>query len=232
MVAGPVQLTVLFLIPDAMEIINDIVMPMARSPWIYLIVFLCVMGDGFIPPVPAETVVVPLAALAAAEGQPLLWPLMLAAALGSVLGDHVAYGVGRMVDRQRLTSGYLRRLEPLILKVEAGLEKRLGLTLVSMRYLPGLRITTNLAAGMVDTSYGRFLPWCTVAGICWALFMTLAGYLAGHWFGENTWIAIIVALFFAMTVSLVLEWAVQLLPVRRCCKRLVRAVSRASLRQP
>ncbi|SED60110.1 membrane protein DedA, SNARE-associated domain [Rhodobacter sp. 24-YEA-8] len=232
MVAGPVRLTALFLIPGAMEIINDIVMPMARSPWIYLIVFLCVMGDGFIPPVPAETVVVPLAALAAAESQPLLWPLMLAAALGSVLGDHVAYGAGRMVDRQRLTSGYLRRLEPLIMKVEAGLEKRLGLTLVSMRYLPGLRITTNLAAGMVDTSYWRFLPWCTVAGICWALFMTLAGYLAGHWFGENTWIAIIVALFFAMTVSLVLEWAVKLLPVQRCCKRFVRAVSRASLRQP
>lgn len=43
--------------------VNDIVLGLAGSPWVYLVVFGFVAIDAFVPPVPSESALVALAAV-------------------------------------------------------------------------------------------------------------------------------------------------------------------------
>lgn len=67
-------------------------MPLICSPWLYVIVFLAVAIDGFLPVVPSEAVVIGLSALSAAGSPHPLW-LAVAVVAGGVTGDRVASSV-------------------------------------------------------------------------------------------------------------------------------------------
>ena len=53
-----------------MDILNDFVLPLATSPWVYLVALLLVVLDGVFPVFPSEVVIVGLAALAASSAVP------------------------------------------------------------------------------------------------------------------------------------------------------------------
>ena len=60
----------------------------------YITIFLVVAGDGIFPILPGETSIV-AGAVFAASGDLWLWAVILAGAVGAVVGDSLAYWVGR-----------------------------------------------------------------------------------------------------------------------------------------
>ena len=52
------------------QAINDFILAAAGQPWVLVLVFACCVIDGFFPPIPSESVVVGLAAVAATADVP------------------------------------------------------------------------------------------------------------------------------------------------------------------
>lgn len=197
-----------------MDILNDVVLPLASSPWIYLITLLLVLVDGFFPPFPSETVVVALAALAASNGVPDLWPLLAVSAVGAFLGDNVAYGIGRACGKGRIERIKFRPLTRLLHWAEKGLAARPGTLVLSARYVPMGRIAVNVTAGAIGYSYWRFVPWCMLAGLLWASYNIAIGYLAGQWFEDNPLLGMVIAIVLAVGLGWLLDVCIGVIKAR------------------
>ena len=65
----------------------------------FLLIFCFI--DGFVPILPSETLIVALGALSVTSGQPNMWWVMAAAALGAIAGDNMAYMLGRQIGVER-----------------------------------------------------------------------------------------------------------------------------------
>lgn len=191
-----------------MDIVGDYVLPFAASPWIYAVAFLLIAVDGFFPPFPSESVVVGLAALAAASGVPDPGLLLVAAAAGAVAGDNVAYLGGRMIGRGRLLGLGFAPLVRLLGWAEAGLAARPGTLFLAARYMPLGRFAVNVTAGAVAYPFGRFLPWCVAAGASWAGYTVLVGLAAGRWFEQQPLVGMIVAIILALGLGWLLDLAI------------------------
>src|SRR5919107_1814712 len=64
------------------------------SPWIFAALFAFAALDAFFPIVPSESLVI-TAGVFAANGEPNLVGIILAAAAGAFVGDHISYFIGR-----------------------------------------------------------------------------------------------------------------------------------------
>ena len=164
----------------------------------YWAIMLIVAGDGLIPILPGETAIV-AAAVLAANGSLNLWLVILAGAVGAVVGDSAAYWIGRTGH------GPIRRTVSRFAGVErlAAAERmvqRQGPALVFVgRFLPGIRIAINLSCGAGHMSFPRFLTFDVLGGLAWATQAALLGYFAGKAFADQLWVAFVVA--FAVTRS-------------------------------
>ncbi|MBN9364463.1 MULTISPECIES: VTT domain-containing protein [unclassified Devosia] len=197
-----------------MDILNDYVLPLAASPWIYAIAFVLIAVDGFFPPFPSESVVVALAALSASNGVPDIGPLLAVAAAGAVAGDTVAYLGGRAIGRRRLLQLRFAPLARLVGWAEAGLAARPGTLFLAARYIPLGRFGVNVTAGAVDYPFRRFLPWCIAAGASWAGYTVLVGFAAGKWFEQQPLLGMAVAIIVAFALGWLLDLAIGLVRTR------------------
>jgi membrane-associated protein len=197
-----------------MDILNDYVLPLAASPWIYAIAFVLIAVDGFFPPFPSESVVVALAALSASNGVPDIGPLLAVAAAGAIAGDNVAYLGGRAIGRRRLLQLRFAPLARLVGWAEAGLAARPGTLFLAARYIPLGRFGVNVTAGAVDYPFRRFLPWCIAAGASWAGYTVLVGFAAGKWFERQPLLGMAVAIIVAFALGWLLDLAIGLVRTR------------------
>ena len=81
--------------------LGNLVTMVVVSPWAMLVLFALCMLDGFLPPVPSESVVIALAALSVTGAAPPVPLLILVAALGAFAGDQIAYRLGARVPMER-----------------------------------------------------------------------------------------------------------------------------------
>lgn len=187
-----------------MDIINDLILQAAASPWLYLVMFATAVIDGFFPPIPSETVLVAAAAVAASTGETNMPLLIAVAALGAMIGDNIAYAIGRSVGTTRFT--WMRRP-----KVAAAFERaqrtlsRSGAPLIlGARYIPIGRVAVNMSAGALGYSWRRFLPLSVVGGIMWAAYSAGIGLLAGRWLEDQPLLSAV----FGVAFTLVLGFAI------------------------
>lgn len=164
----------------------------------YWAVLLVVAGDGVFPALPGETAIV-AAAVLAAEGTLSLPLVILAGAVGAVIGDSAAYWIGRggggPIKRTVTRIAGAERLEAAERMVQ-----RQGPALVFVgRFLPGIRIAINLSCGAGQMAYGRFLFFDILGAIVWSSQAALLGYFAGKAFADQLWVAFVVA--FAVTAA-------------------------------
>lgn len=167
----------------------------------YWAVMLLVAGDGVMPILPGETAIV-AAAVLAAGGSMNLWLVILAGAVGAVIGDSAAYWIGRAgSDRLR---GWLRRAAgEARLEAAERMVRRQGPALVfAGRFLPGIRIAINLSCGAGQMSYRRFLLFDATGGLVWSAQAALLGFFAGKAFADQVWVAFVVA--FSVTAAVAL----------------------------
>ena len=89
---------------------NELIQTHATASWAVPVVFLLAALDGIVPPLPAESVVIALAAVSAVtEGPHPLW-LGAGAAAGAFAGDNLAYRLGRRFGLRRLQRSRHARL--------------------------------------------------------------------------------------------------------------------------
>jgi membrane protein DedA with SNARE-associated domain len=142
----------------------------------YFTVFGLVFADAIVPIFPGETTLT-TASVAAADGTLDLALVIVAGALGAILGDSALYWIAR-TGPKRLKS----RLEAASTKderVESGLDLlgRSGPLLIACgRFVPGVRFAVNVMMGMTEYPYRRFLLFSAIGGSAWATYTCVLAY--------------------------------------------------------
>jgi membrane-associated protein len=163
------------------QAILDFLHQVITSPWVYAVILAVALVDAFFPLVPGETAVITAGVFAASTGTPNLALVIVAAAVGAFVGDHVSYRLGRS------SIGRLRgkpRTQAVFDWADRALRERGGLVLVIARYIPGGRTATTLTAGAVNYSPRRFAFFDAIAALSWGCYSALIGYVGGAAF-EN-----------------------------------------------
>jgi membrane protein DedA with SNARE-associated domain len=155
--------------------------------------------DGVFPVIPSE-----VAVLAAGVLAHTLWPVVLAAAVGVFIGDHLAYGLARSVVGPRLISRS-KRISRAVGVAAGHLDRRAPMLIVASRFLPGGRVTMNLACGTAAVPLLRFTPASAVAALAWATYTAGLGYMGGATFAENPLLGIAAGLGLSVALGGVIE---------------------------
>lgn len=185
----------------------DHLVNLSASPWTYALVFAFAAGDVIAPILPSETLVVAASALAA-SGRLSLVLVLLAAAIGALAGDNVAYLIGRAFAGRvkRWLEGH-EKSERRLAWAERQLERRGGTVIVAARFVPGGRTATMIAAGLVGTRWPRFVGFDLAAASIWALYSGLIGFFGGRAFEDEPLIGIAFAIGTAFVLGIIAEGA-------------------------
>lgn len=151
----------------------------------YTAIFAAMFLENLIPPIPSE-LIMPLGGFYVQQGQLDFVPVVLAGLLGTVLGAIPWYGVGRVINEQRLET-WLRRhgrwigISPEELLRSRRWFSRYGSALVFWgRLVPGIRTLISVPAGIELMPITPFLIWTTAGSLIWTLLLTFAGWGLGE----------------------------------------------------
>ena len=137
----------------------------------------------------SEDVTCIAAGLLVSQGRIGLIAASAACAAGILFGDLLIYGAGRFLGRPALGRWPLKwMVSPRALARSSEWFARRGpAVIVGSRFLPGTRVATYFAAGLLKTSFWKFLLYFTVAVALWTpLLVGLASWLGARvlpWFG-------------------------------------------------
>lgn len=186
-------------------VFQTLVDSITASGWVYPLILGIAALDAVFPLVPSEATVIAAAALAGA-GDLVLAFVLLAGAAGAVIGDNVAYLLGRagqgpVVGRLLRSDKWRSRVR----RAEAALRERSGTIIVVSRFIPGGRTATMLSAGLVGLSWRRFVAYDLAAGLMWAGYATVIGWVGGKAFAEKPLQALLLAFALAAALTLAIE---------------------------
>jgi membrane-associated protein len=179
----------------------------------YLLVLALAAFDVVVPVLPSESAVI-LGGVLAWQGRLHPVPLILAAAAGAIAGDHLSYAIGRWTQRgrpqpHRRGDRRMGKAERLQLWAARQLDRRGPALLIVARFIPGGRTASTFMSGRTAYPLSRFTPPVVAAGLLWASFATMLGYVGGQTFHEQTLLAtglgMLLALGFAVLVELVMS---------------------------
>jgi membrane-associated protein len=198
------------------DTLNALVLALAGSAWVYPVVFALVVIDGFFPPLPSETAVVALGALAVSAGTPHPVWLLAVAAMGAVLGDSTAYLIGRRIGLTRFRWQRRPAVVRMNQRARTTLLARPASLLLTARYIPVGRVAVNMTAGATRFPFRRFVPLAILGGFCWASYSVLIGAVAGAWLKHNPLLGALLAVVAALILGLVIDAGVsRMLRARR-----------------
>ena len=155
----------------------------------YLLLAVAMLLENVVPPIPSE-VILPLGGFLVQQGQLGMLPVVLACLLGTVLGAWFWYGVGRLVDLERLERWFAARggwlgLGPGALTTSREWFGRHGTALIFWgRMVPGVRTLVSVPAGLDRMPQVPFLAWTIAGSLLWVTALTLAGRLLGAGYGQ------------------------------------------------
>jgi len=151
----------------------------------YLVIAAVMLVENLFPPIPSE-LVMPLAGFYVQQGKLDLVPVLLAGLIGTVLGAWFWYGVGRLINEQRIEH-WLERHGRWIGISLADLARsrrwfnRHGSALVFWgRIIPGVRTMISVPAGIELMPQLSFLAWTTAGSLVWVTVLTLLGQGLGE----------------------------------------------------
>ncbi|HEY4270070.1 MAG TPA: VTT domain-containing protein, partial [Galbitalea sp.] len=167
--------------------------------------------DGFFPFVPGETAVVTLSTVAATSGGvgaagvgPLVVVLSVAVA-ATMVGDALAFTIGRRIGIERWGWMRGRRMSAAFARASTGLRRRPGLYLVGAKFLPFVRVAVTMTAGASGLSVRRYLPRSLVASSIYTLYHVGIGAAAGTWLPISPLFAAIAAIATVFAVGAAIE---------------------------
>ncbi|MET8246408.1 DedA family protein [Streptomyces sp. NPDC005202] len=109
-----------------------------------------------------------------------LAPLLVAAAVGALVGSQCGYLLGRRAGGALLARSRSQRLHEGAKRAEELLERYgLAKAIVLARFVPVVRTVLNPMAGALGVPVRTFTVWQVVGGLVWSIGLTLAGYALG-----------------------------------------------------
>lgn len=182
------------------------VLALVGSPWVFVVLYLFATIDGFFPPIPSESVVIALATLAMAQGEPNLVLVILVAAAGAFTGDQIAYQIGTRVKVREVRFLRSARAQATIDWAERALEHRGASFIIAARYIPVGRVAVNMTAGALGYSRRRFSALAALAALTWGVYSTAIGIGAAAWLGHNPILAVVVGVVGGVLLGVVIDW--------------------------
>lgn len=170
------------------------------SPWTYLFLVGIAALDVIFPLVPSETSVI-LAGVIAASGDLVLAAVIACAAAGAILGDNVSYWIGRLAGERIVARFFSGERRKRIDWAEKQIDDRGPYLIVVGRFIPGGRTAVTLASGLLEMRWRKFLAFDVAAGLVWASYAALLGYVGGRTFEEDPLKGFIIAFAVALAVT-------------------------------
>ncbi len=150
---------------------------------IYAILFLIVFVETGVvlwPFLPGDSLLFVSGTLAAA-GDMDITTLIVVLICAALTGDHVNYGIGRLVGPKVFQRERSRWFNPAHLaRAHSFYERHGGKTIILARFIPIIRTYAPFVAGVGAMPYLRYLGFCIVAAVLWVVSLCLAGYYFGN----------------------------------------------------
>ncbi len=150
-------------------------------------VWVCLAAGPFVQ----EDAALVAAAGLAASGMVAPAPVFGVFLAALVISDVWKYALGRAAHR----IAWARRLaeRPAARRAQTLLHQSLGRTLMTVRFIPGARVATYVAAGYVRAPFGRFAAWVAVSAalLCAITFVVFLGAGAALGAQVRPWLPVI-----------------------------------------
>ena len=160
-----------------MEIITDLLDHLN-----YFYVFLLMLLESTVFPVPSELVVAP-AAFRAAAGELNVWLVVLLATLGADCGASINYAAGYFLGRPIIYRFANSRWGHLCLINQQKVEKSEKyfydhgmIATITGRLIPGIRHLISIPAGLSEMNYWKFLLYTTLGAGAWHCILAALGW--------------------------------------------------------
>ncbi len=189
--------------PDLSQLLYGI----AESPWALVTLALLLIVDGFFPFVPGETYVVTLATLGVTGHGPAPWAVMVVATLATMVGDGIAFIIGRRIGTDRWAWMRRPRVASSFGWAARGLVKRPALFLIAAKFVPFVRVVVTMTAGAGGLAVRRYLPISLVASILYTGYHVLVALIAGSVFTATPLIGAGLAIVTVLVLGFVIERA-------------------------
>ncbi len=203
-----------------------------HSLWLAVAIFLTAFLETLVMVGLILPGVVMLFALATLAGGGALgiWPAMICAFIGAVLGDTISYGLGRRFHEQIKSWWPFRQHPGWIASGERFFLKYGGLSVATGRFVGPIRPIIPLVAGMMDMPVQRFWFANILSAIVWAPAYLVPGFLIGAAVTQadtldQLYEVVLPALGLAITLGFLAAAAGEFIARKSCCSPKVSAAS-------
>ena len=150
----------------------------------YLGVAFLIMIENLFPPIPSE-VILTFGGFMTTTTEPNIPLMIVAATIGAVVGAAILYGIGTLLDVERLDKivdkygNILRITHADIHKADSWFDRYGFWTVFFCRFVPLIRSLISLPAGMANMNFGLFLLFTTVGTVIWNTVLIYLGAAVG-----------------------------------------------------
>lgn len=157
---------------------GGILMPMSANNVLLIALYMALL---VLATLVSEDLTCIAAGILAANGVLGFVPATLACLLGIFLGDLLLYCLGRWLGRPALRKAPLRWFidERDVIASSHWFRQRGATLIISSRFLPGSRMPTYIAAGVLRMPFGKFLGIFLLAAALWTPCIVGVGYITG-----------------------------------------------------
>jgi membrane-associated protein len=165
---------------DLLAQLRDLESLVATAGYVGVTAIIFIETGLLFPFLPGDSLLV-TAGLVAAAHDPLVnlkvWTLGLLCSAAAIVGDQIAYGIGRRSGEALFTKEDSRWFKKSHLQAaHAFYEKHGGKTIILARFMPFARTFAPVVAGAAKMHYPTFVFYNVIGGLAWIWSMLLTGY--------------------------------------------------------
>ena len=151
----------------------------------YIGIFFLIMIENVFPPIPSELILT-FGGFMTVSSNMTIVGVIIAATFGSLLGAGILYGIGKLLNKERLikivTSKYGKLLRVKPKDIEAAdkwFDTKGSITVLICRCVPIVRSLISIPAGMSEMPLGKFTLYTVVGSLIWNTVLSIAGQTVG-----------------------------------------------------
>lgn len=147
-------------------------------------VFLLIAIENIFPPIPSEVILI-FGGFMTQSTNLSITGVVIVSTLGSVIGAVILYGVGLLLDVERLEKiidrygKFLRLTREDIYRADAWFDKYGIWTVLFCRLIPLIRSLISIPAGMSNMRFSLFLLFTTIGTVIWNTILVNVGAAVG-----------------------------------------------------
>ena len=175
------------IISEILTSISNFISSTMSSPLGYFVIFLLMILESMVFPIPSE-LVMPFAGFIAAQGKLNLILVIVFSTIGSIIGSLFSYYMGKRWGTRLIVSYgkyILINLDDLK-KTESWFTKRGELTIFASRLIPVVRHLISLVAGIGKMNIKKFTIYTIAGAAIWNALLACLGYYLGQNWREVT----------------------------------------------